>query len=69
MGEEINKFDQIGNIFSKFTEKNKENLIYTAQSLLKIQCDSGAMIANNEPPAKSADNNEQRAVSSYKESN
>ena len=47
MDEEINKFDQISNIFSKFTEKNKENLIKTALSLLQIQRDSEEASANN----------------------
>ena len=48
MGGEINKFDNISNIFSQFTEKNKENLIITAQSLLQIQHESEGMIAKNE---------------------
>ena len=49
MGEEINKFDQISNIYSRFTEENKENLIITAQSLLKIQHDSEEMISQDKP--------------------
>ena len=53
MGEEINKFVQISNIYSQFTERNKKNLIRTAQSLLKIQHDSKAMIAQNNPDAGS----------------
>ena len=48
MGGEINKFDNISNIFSKFTEENKENLIKTAQSLLEIQRESEAMAAKDE---------------------
>ena len=42
----INKFAQIGDIYSQFTEKNKNNLIRTAQSLLKIQHTSDEMIAS-----------------------
>jgi len=34
---EINKFDQIGGIFSLFSEENKEKLLETAKSLLKVQ--------------------------------
>ena len=54
MGGEVNKFDNISNIFSKFTEENKENLIITAQSLLQIQRESEGMITKNK---------EQRAMS------
>jgi len=54
MDGEINKFDNISNIFSEFTEENKENLIITAQSLLEIQRESEGMVANNkEQRAKS----------------
>jgi len=31
------KFNQISNIFSQFSEENKEKLIKTAKGLLKIQ--------------------------------
>jgi len=44
MDGEINKFDNISNIFSEFTEENKENLIKTAQSLLEIQHESEGMV-------------------------
>ena len=47
MSGEVNKFDNISNIFSQFTEKNKENVIKTAQSLLEIQNESEGMIAKN----------------------
>jgi hypothetical protein len=47
MGKEINKFDQIGNIYFRFSEKNKENLVKTAKSLLKIQNESKAMLGKN----------------------
>ena len=43
MDTEINKFAQISDIYSQFTEKNKNNLIRTAKSLLKIQHTSEAM--------------------------
>jgi len=52
MGGEINKFDNISNIFSRFTEENKENLIITAQSLLQIQRESEGMIAKNKTREK-----------------
>jgi hypothetical protein len=45
MGKEINKFDQICNIYFQFSEKNKENLVKTAKSLLKIQNENEAMRA------------------------
>jgi hypothetical protein len=45
MDKEINKFDQISNIYSQFSEKNKENLVKTAKSLLKIQKENEAMFA------------------------
>jgi len=32
-----NKFDQISEIFSQFSEKNKDKLLETANSLLKVQ--------------------------------
>ena len=39
---EINKFDQISEIFSQFSEENKDKLLETAEGLLKVQiADSG----------------------------
>ena len=37
MKEKNNKFSIISEIYSQFSEKNKENLITTAKSLLAIQ--------------------------------
>jgi len=34
---EVNKFDQIDGIFSQFSEENKDKLLETAKSLLKVQ--------------------------------
>jgi hypothetical protein len=42
---EINKFDQISNIYFQFSETAKENLVKTAKSLLKIQKENEAMLA------------------------
>ena len=47
----INKFAQIGDIYSQFTEKNKNRLIRTARSLLKIQRLGEEMIGYTLPPA------------------
>jgi len=33
----VNKFDQIKDIFSQFSEKNKDKLIETAKRLLEVQ--------------------------------
>jgi len=33
------KFDQISGIFSQFSEENKDKLLETAKSLLKVQKD------------------------------
>ena len=46
MDTEINKFAQISDIYSQFTEKNKNMLIRTALSLLHIQHVNEAMIAS-----------------------
>ena len=62
MGEEINKFDQIANIFSQFTEENKEYLIETAESLVQIQHDSESMIANNKTRDKRKGKRDERKV-------
>jgi len=43
---EINKFVEISAIYSRFTEKNKENLIKTAMNLLKVQQEDAVMLAN-----------------------
>jgi len=40
----VNKFDQIGGIFSRFSEENKDKLLETAKNLLKVQKDSLASI-------------------------
>jgi hypothetical protein len=48
MDRTITKFDQISAIYSRFSEKNKENLIKTAKSLLKIQNENEAMLAEGE---------------------
>ena len=45
MGRKNNKFTQISNIYSQFSEKNRKNLVRTAQSLLEIQKESEAMLA------------------------
>ena len=37
MESKVNKFDQIGRIFSQFSEENKEKLLDMAKSLLKVQ--------------------------------
>jgi hypothetical protein len=44
MNRESNKFDQISNIYFQFSEKNRENLVKTAKSLLKIQNANEAML-------------------------
>jgi hypothetical protein len=43
-----NKFDQIGTIYPRFSEKTKENLVKTAKSLLKIQHENEAVLAGTE---------------------
>jgi hypothetical protein len=45
MDREINKFDQISNIYFQISEKSRENLVKTAKSLLKIQNENEAMLA------------------------
>jgi transaldolase len=44
MNRESNKFDRISNIYFQFSEKNRENLVKTAKSLLKIQKANEAML-------------------------
>jgi hypothetical protein len=53
MDREINKFDQISNIYFQFSERNKENLVKTAKSLLKIQNENEAMLARKSPVSAS----------------
>jgi len=43
---ETEKFSVISEIYSHFTEKNKENLMMIAESLLKIQKENGEISAN-----------------------
>ena len=41
------KFDQLSDIFSHFSEKNKKNLVKIARDLLKLQKENKAMVAGN----------------------
>ena len=40
----VNKFEQIKDIFSQFSEKNKDKLIETAKRLLKVQQEDTASV-------------------------
>ena len=40
----VNKFEQIGVIFSQFSEKNKDKLLETAKRLLKVQQEDTASV-------------------------
>jgi len=43
----VNKFEQIGVIFSQFSEKNKDKLIEMAKRLLKVQeKDTASVVAS-----------------------
>ena len=42
------KFAAISEIYSQFTEKNKENLFMTAVNLLEVQKEDAEMLAINE---------------------
>jgi hypothetical protein len=54
MDGKINKFDRISAIYPRFSEKNKENLIKTARSLLKIQNENKALLDETETPGRPA---------------
>jgi hypothetical protein len=54
MDRKINKFDQIGTLYSQFSEKNKKNLVKTAESLLKIQHETAALLAETETQRRRA---------------
>ena len=47
MNGKVKKFAELSKIFHQCTKKNRENLIRTAQSLLRTQHVSEAMIAAN----------------------
>jgi hypothetical protein len=49
MERESKKFDDLSEIYGHFTEKNKEKLIKTATSLLKVQREDAGMLANAPP--------------------
>jgi hypothetical protein len=46
MKEKINKLSVISEIYANFTKENKENLMRSAASLLKIQTDDTKILAN-----------------------
>jgi hypothetical protein len=56
MNGESNKFDPISEIFPRFTEKNRDTLLKTAKSLLKIQAESTAALAGRPPLSPLPDN-------------
>jgi hypothetical protein len=49
MEKERNKLGIIGEIYAQFTEKNKENLVKSATSLLKVQKEDAGMLADASP--------------------
>jgi hypothetical protein len=54
MDRKTNKFDQISNIYPRFSEKNKEHLVKTAKTLLKIQHENEALLAEAETQRRPA---------------
>jgi hypothetical protein len=44
MEKEEDKFSVIAEIYSQFTEENKEKLVKTAKSLLKVQKEDAEMV-------------------------
>jgi uncharacterized membrane-anchored protein len=46
---EMGKFAVIGEIYTHFTEKNKENLMRIAENLLKVQKKDEEIVANVTP--------------------
>jgi len=46
MEEERDKFALISEIYSQFTEENKEKLVRTAKNLLKVQKEDLEMVAD-----------------------
>jgi hypothetical protein len=51
MERKSNKLGIIGEIYAQFTEKNKEKLMKTAKTLLKVQKEDAKMLADA-PPVK-----------------
>jgi hypothetical protein len=49
MEEERDKFAVINEIYSKFTEENKEKLVKTAKNLLKVQKEDLEMVVDAKP--------------------
>jgi hypothetical protein len=49
MDKERKKFDQIDELFPRFTEQNRESLLKTAKSLEAIQAKDAALL-NGRPP-------------------
>jgi hypothetical protein len=48
------KFDYLSQIYERFTEKNKENLMKTAKHLLKLQKEDAGMLADAPDPPNEA---------------
>jgi len=48
----VNKFDQIGRIFSRFSEENKDKLLETAKNLLKVQQGGLASVTTSQNDVK-----------------
>ena len=52
MEQEVNKFSTLSKIYSQFTEINKEKLVKTAKTLLKVQKEDTEMLADAPIPQK-----------------
>jgi len=50
MGYENTKFSMLTEIFSQFTEENRDNLLKTARQLLKIQQEDAEVLVDTSPP-------------------
>ena len=46
---EKTKFSMLNEIFSQFTEKNRDNLLKTARQLLKVQQEDAEMLGDTSP--------------------
>jgi hypothetical protein len=57
--QEVNKFDDLRQLYERFTKRNKENLMETAKRLLEVQKENAVMLADAPIPPNEAEKGNQ----------